>query len=96
MDDQPIFVHTPALVCLLLSAEKTKGSALTREEVENITDAGICMACTPAMIAKMVEGRGYEDINPRYAWEQWKEARLDLNPPSTSADILPDFTSAKK
>ncbi len=68
----------PSLVATLLNAEKTKGSPLTREEVEAIRDGCPCVMSPISLVAKMAESRGYEDIDPERAWEEWQEARPSL------------------
>ncbi|WP_447838963.1 hypothetical protein [Aeromonas salmonicida] len=69
----------PALVAILLSKEREKGSPLTENEVLEIRDNAVCMMLPISAREKMEESRGYPDLNPEYAWEQWKEARIELN-----------------
>lgn len=43
MEEPLIPVFIPALVVLLLDAERRKGSPLTEEEVLHIRDKGVCI-----------------------------------------------------
>jgi hypothetical protein len=78
MNDDLIITPVPALVAILLAKEREKGTALTREEVEEITDKAECIAMPRHARKKVDESRGYEDIDPEQAWEQWQIARKDL------------------
>jgi len=78
MEDDLIITPVPALVAVLLSKEREKGSPLTREEVEDITDKAVCIAMPRHARKKVEESRGYEDIDPEHAWEQWQQVRKDL------------------
>ena len=69
----PVFI--PALVDLLARAEGEKGSPLTREEVLTIRGKGVCMMMRQSHAEKMVQSRGYPDIDPALCWEQWLDAR---------------------
>lgn len=73
----------PSLIAMILRAEQDKGSPLTREEVEAVRDKCVCIMMPLSMVAKMAERRGYDDIDPEQAWEQWQEARPSL------AEFLP-------
>ena len=78
MDDELIITPVPALVAILLAKEKEKGTPLTQAEVEEITDKAECIAMPRHARQKVDESRGYEDIDPERAWEQWQEVRNDL------------------
>jgi len=78
MDDQLIITPVPALVAVLLAKEKEKGAPLTQTEVEEITDKAECIAMPRHARQKVDESRGYQDIDPERAWEQWQEVRKDL------------------
>ena len=77
-DENLLLVHVPALVAVLLNAEDTKGLALTEQEVLEIRDTSQCMAMPHDVAAKVTEERGYSDIDPENAWEEWQEIRLEL------------------
>jgi len=71
-------VIVPALVAILLNAEKEKGGQLTEAEVIGIRDSAQCIAM-PASAAAAVEAeRGYSDIDPEAAWTEWQRVRIDL------------------
>ncbi|MFO0583211.1 MAG: hypothetical protein U0229_13150 [Anaeromyxobacter sp.] len=68
-------VLVPALVVLLGAEERKAGRPLTREEVERITTEAACIAMKPADAQAMERSRGYADLEPELAWEQWQIAR---------------------
>lgn len=71
-------VPIPALVALLLSLEKQKGTPLTEEEVNEARDKAVCIMLPLSAKLQMDEKRGYSDINPARAWPEWlafKEAQ---------------------
>ncbi|WP_257638183.1 hypothetical protein [Janthinobacterium sp. UMAB-56] len=71
-------VFIPALVTVLLHAEKTLGRPLTEPEVIAIRDKAVCMAM-PASQAEMMEAkRGYADIVAETVWPEWQSVRLQL------------------
>ena len=74
----PVFI--PPLVTLLFQAEQRKGSPLTRDEVLAIRGGGMCMMMAQSRAAELAERRGYDDIDPQQAWEQWQVAREQLKP----------------
>lgn len=68
----------PALVSVLLRKEQEKGSALTESEVLKIRDNAASIMLPMSANIKMAESRGYSDLNPSHAWEQWQKARTEL------------------
>ena len=78
MEDRLIITHIPSLVATLLNKERAKGSPLTQEEVETIRDDAPAKVLTPEQRAAVDEGRGYDDIDPELAWEDWQVARIEL------------------
>ena len=78
MADSLIITHIPSLVATLLDKERAKGAALTREEVESITDSSPAQVLTPSQRAAVDKGRGYDDIDPEQAWKDWQIARIEL------------------
>lgn len=70
----PVFM--PSLVAMLLAAENKAGRALTREQVEAIRDESTCIAMKPRDAQQMERMRGYADLEPALAWEQWQIARI--------------------
>ncbi|MDB0566545.1 hypothetical protein AB6Q13_11495 [Ralstonia solanacearum] len=65
----------PALAAILLSVERKKGEPLTKEEVEVLRD-NVNVMVVSAEAAKAVEDkRGYTDIEPSRAWQEWQVLR---------------------
>lgn len=79
MGDHLIITHIPSLVATLLNRERAKGSALTKEEVETIRDESPAQVLTPEQRAAIDARRGYDDIDPERAWEDWQIARVELH-----------------
>ncbi|WP_039055988.1 hypothetical protein [Enterobacter sp. Bisph1] len=61
----------PPLILLIVNAHNQKGSSLTREEVESIRDAGVCIALPAGSSRSMAEKRGYEDFSAENVWEDY-------------------------
>jgi len=57
MEEHLIITHIPSLVATLLNKERTKGSALTREEVETIRDEAPAKVLTPEQRAAVLGPR---------------------------------------
>lgn len=64
----PLFV--PALVVLLHALEQKSGP-LTRRQVEDTTMKAVCVAVEHRHAQEMERSRGYADIDPELAWDQW-------------------------
>jgi hypothetical protein len=69
-------VFIPSLSALLTAAESSQGRALTRVEVGELVSAGAVIAMTQADALALERSRGYADIEPELAWEQWQIVRL--------------------
>lgn len=69
----PLFV--PPLSVLLLRAEQLKGELLGESEVLEIRDGAICRMVRADVARKMEESRGYADLEPEHAWEDWRALR---------------------
>ena len=69
----PVFM--PALVATLTSIEQKTGVSLTKEQVEKIRDEGTCIAMERRDSQQLEHKRGYSDIEPTLAWEQWQVVR---------------------
>ena len=74
-DDGLLIVPVPSLVATLLNRERAKGTPLTQEEVNEIRDACPARAMTPEQLDRVEERRGYTDIDPERAWEEWLEVK---------------------
>ncbi len=70
---RPVFI--PPLVALLTAAEDRAGRPLRRDEVERLTNEGACMMMAHADAQHLERGRGYADLEPELAWEQWQVLR---------------------
>jgi hypothetical protein len=68
-------VIIPPLVTLLLSAERSAKRPLSRPEVEDLVSKAPAMAMEARDIARLERARGYADIEPERAWEQWQIVR---------------------
>jgi hypothetical protein len=68
-----------------LRAESDKGTPLTIEEVHSIRDKGPCVMLPRTEASKMAQARGYDDIDPEQAWEQWQLVRQQLH--ATSNEV---------
>ena len=66
------YVFMPSLVATLLHAEQQSGRPLTREQVAKITESGECVAMKHRDAQKLERQRGYADLDPELAWEQWQ------------------------
>jgi hypothetical protein len=73
-----LIVPVPSLVATLLRAEQDKGSPLTEFEVLSITDNCPSIAMPVDVAAKVAAERGYDDIDPERAWEDWQFIRPSL------------------
>ena len=77
-ESEPIPVFVPALGTILVAAEDAKGEPLASEEVAEIRDNAVCIMMDPADAAKMVESRGYIDVDPENCWHDWQMLRREL------------------
>lgn len=73
-------VFMPALIVILLNKERAKGSPLTESEVITIRDSATCMIMPRSIAQKMIQERGYDDLDPEQVWTEWSKARLALTP----------------
>jgi hypothetical protein len=68
----PVFM--PALHPLLLALEAREGP-LTEARVLQARDEAACMMMAPRDAQALERSRGYRDIDPGLAWEQWQLVR---------------------
>ena len=61
----PVFI--PSLSAVLVAAEDKKGAPLTESEVIQIRDKSPCIMMEREDAAKLVESRGYRDVDPENA-----------------------------
>ncbi len=71
-------VPVPPLAAVLLNKEQAKGAPLTQSEVEAIRDGAACIMMTTASWKAVEAERGYVDIRPEHAWEEWQQVRKYL------------------
>jgi hypothetical protein len=65
----------PALHPILLSLDSKNGKPLTQAQVEAARDGAACMMMEPRDAQKLERSRGYADLDPELAWEQWQLVR---------------------
>jgi hypothetical protein len=68
----------PPLVALLTAQERALGRALSRGEVEEFVAKAQAMAVTRDAAIEVERKRGYADIDPELAYEQWQIVRSNL------------------
>ena len=73
-----ILTPVPALVAVLWHLEEKKGSALTEPEVIAARDAATCIAMPADAHQAVVAERGYSDIDPENAWQEWQAFKAGL------------------
>ena len=71
VDPKPA-VFVPALIVLLMAMQQKQDEPLTQEQVERLRDDAACVTMEPAQAHDMERTRGYADLNPEFAWEQWQ------------------------
>ncbi len=77
-EDSRIALFMPALLVLLAHDEAAKGSPLTREEVLAIRDQAATVTLDRSMAIQIMSRRGYKDIHPDFAYEEWQVVRTVL------------------
>lgn len=70
-----VLVFMPALHALLVALERSNGKPLTKDQVESTRDRAACVAMKPRDAQRLERERGYADLNPELAWEQWQLVR---------------------
>ena len=72
----PVFM--PPLATMLARAEKVKDAPLTETEVIRIRDQSPCIMMEPKDAEKLVETRGYRDVEPENCWADWHRLRVEM------------------
>jgi len=67
----------PSLTAVLMAAERSAGRPLKRGEVEEIVANCATVAMEPRDARALERSRGYADIEPELAWEQWQIVRAE-------------------
>jgi hypothetical protein len=70
----------PPLVAVLLAHERSTGKPLTQPEVEGIVSKSPAIMMEARHVLAVERARGYADIEPQLAWEQWQIVRKFLSP----------------
>jgi hypothetical protein len=83
-DDPLIPVPIPPLVMILHLKERDKGAPLTEAEVLAVRGSCVCMMMRRSDAALLAKRRGYDDIDPEHAWEQWQAICESLPQPPNS------------
>lgn len=73
-----VLVMMPSLTAQLAAAEQKRERPLTQPEVEQIVDQASAIAMERADAFNLERARGYADIEPALAWEQWQLVRGTL------------------
>lgn len=68
----------PSLVALLMATERSEGRPLAQHEVEKLVSNSTSIAMEPKDVRALERTRGYADIEPELAWEQWQIVRATL------------------
>lgn len=74
-DDTLVVVPIPPLVTLLQQHEAAKGAPLIEDEVLGIRDGAVCMTMRRSRAEQLASSRGFPDIDPSNAWEDWVRVR---------------------
>lgn len=77
-DDNLVIMPMPALVAVLTNRATAKGAPLTEAEVLAIRDSAECTMVPRDVVPEIVASRGYEDIDPERAWDEWNAIRPSL------------------
>jgi hypothetical protein len=73
--EDPVPVIVPSLVAMLHAATQQQGRHLTQQEVTALLDKAPAIAMAAKDQRAMELSRGYADLEPRRAWEQWELVR---------------------
>lgn len=73
-----VAVAVPAFVVTLVALERKAGRALTRAEVNDAVRKAPVIAMEHRDALALERSRGYSDIDPELAWEQWQVVRSTL------------------
>ncbi|MEO9321941.1 hypothetical protein ABFT23_00520 [Nocardioides sp. C4-1] len=68
-------VFVPALRLVLGAAEQQDDVPLDEQRVTEVRDGATCIAMEPRHARDLERSRGYADLDPELAWEQWRALR---------------------
>ena len=77
-DENLIPFFMPPLAALLAKAEADKKSPLTEAEVKQVRDCAACIMMAPGDVGKMIQSRGYRDVDPQDCWADWHRLRVEF------------------
>jgi hypothetical protein len=77
-EDDLVIDFSPPLIAVLLAAERSKGAALTEQEVLDIRDGATCVRVPRSVAEAIAERRGYPDLDPERCFEEWRVVRTEL------------------
>jgi hypothetical protein len=66
------YVFMPTLRGILEALASKSSTPLTREQVEAARDRAACITMEHRDAQKLERSRGYADLDPEHAWEQWQ------------------------
>jgi hypothetical protein len=72
---EPALMLMPSLVSVLHAAETSAGRSLSAREVESVVAQSIAVAMELKDKIRLEKSRGYADLEPDLAWEQWQIVR---------------------
>jgi hypothetical protein len=81
-----VAVFVPPLVDVIRFAEDAKGEPLTEAEVAAIRDQAVCITMRQSHAQALESKRGYPDLDPENAWQEWQAIRSELMPGHEQAD----------
>ena len=81
-----VVVFIPPLIDVIRWAEDAKGEPLTEGEVAAIRDEAICITMRQSHAQALESKRGYPDLDPENAWQEWQAIRSELMPGHEQAD----------
>lgn len=85
--EHPVFI--PSLVVRLHHLEQEKGAPLDRDDVAGVCRRAMVLWLDEASRKQLDEKRGYRDIDPDHAWEEWQTVRLEPAPIEPSGSRSP-------
>lgn len=71
--EELLIVPVPSLIATLLAAQDKRRTPLTEEDVLRIRDAAPAIAMPLFAYEEVTAVRGYRDIDPENAWEEWQD-----------------------
>ncbi|HEY3450183.1 MAG TPA: hypothetical protein VGK67_27765 [Myxococcales bacterium] len=73
--DALVPVYVPSLFDLLVTAEKKKGTPLTKDDVQGVRDSATVVMMHRDRAEEMMRTRPVADLDPDNAWDEWLKRR---------------------